>query len=440
MKLSRLRQTMYQLICDTILTIVRYSDEVRYYAPHEGRDDILGPMIAKSVHSFVKADLSSDFSSTRCLPSTMCMHVFNGIFNSHLDIQGLLVELKKRLCRRDRVVVVLYNPYLRWLYRFLDYVGIRQGSAADTFITEADLHNLATISGFQVVTTRYVCGFLLGLFGVGSVLDRMIRLTPGLKNISLIYVAVLRPAIPESTKPGLSVIIPARNERRNISNAIRRLSECVDYPLEIIFVEGHSTDNTWEEIQRVVLEYKGPFLVRALKQPGKGKMDALRLGLLEAQYDIVTILDADLTMPPEMLGRFYSAYCEGYADFVNGSRLVYPMEGEAMRFLNRLGNVFFAKAVSYVLSVRLGDTLCGTKLFSKADYIRFCEWRFDFGDYDPFGDFELLFPAAILGVGIVDIPIVYRNRTYGSTNISRFLHGLMLLKMVTIGFFRVKFR
>jgi glycosyltransferase involved in cell wall biosynthesis len=169
-------------------------------------------------------------------------------------------------------------------------------------------------------------------------------------------------------------------------------------------------------------------------------MDASRLGLLEAKYDIVTILDADLTMPPEMLGRFYSAYCEGHTDFVNGNRLVYPMEGEAMRFLNRLGNVFFAKAVSYVLSVRLGDTLCGTKMFSKSDYIRFCKWRSDFGDFDPFGDFELLFPAAIMGVGIVDIPVAYKDRTYGSTNISRFRHGLMLLKMVAIGFFRIKVR
>lgn len=435
-----MRRTVYQLICDKILTIVRYSDEVRYYGPDEGCDDILGPMIAESTHSFSQADHSADFSSFRPSPAAMCMHIFNGIFNSNLDIQNLLMGLKKRLCRRDRVIVVLYNPYLRWLYRFLDTLGIRQGPAAHTFITETDLHNFAIISGFQVVTTGYVCGFWFRLFGIGPILDRIIRLTPGLKHISLVYVAVLRPVIPESAKPGLSVIVPARNERGNISNAIQHLSECVDYPLEIIFVEGHSTDNTWEEIQRVVSAYQGPFSVRALRQTGKGKMDASRLGLLEAKYEIITILDADLTMPPEMLGRFYAAYCQGCADFVNGSRLVYPMEGEAMRFLNRLGNVFFAKAVSYVLSVRLGDTLCGTKLFAKADYIRFCEWRSDFGDFDPFGDFELLYPAAIMGVGIVDIPIAYKDRTYGSTNISRFRHGLMLLKMVAVGFFRIKFR
>jgi hypothetical protein len=440
MKFNRLRRTVYQLICDKISTIVRFSDEVRYYGPHEGHHDILGPMIAKSTHSFSKADISADFSSVHPSPFAMCMHIFNGIFNSNLDIQRLLVALKKRLCRRDRVVVVLYNPYLRWLYRLLDALGIRQGPAAHTFITETDLHNFALISGYQVVKTCHACSFCFKLFGIGHILDRMIRITPGLKHISLVYLAVLRPIIAEAAKPGLSVIVPARNERGNISNAIQRLSDCVDYPLEIIFVEGHSTDNTWEEIQRVVSEYKGPFSLRTLRQTGQGKMDASRFGLMEAKYEILTILDADLTMPPEMLGRFYSAYCEGHADFVNGSRLVYPMEGEAMRFLNRLGNVFFAKAVSYVLGVRLGDTLCGTKLFAKADYRRFCKWRADFGDFDPFGDFELLFPAAIMGVGIIDIPIAYRDRTYGSTNISRFRHGLMLLRMVTTGFFRIKFQ
>ena len=143
-------------------------------------------------------------------------------------------------------------------------------------------------------------------------------------------------------------------------------------------------------------------------------------------------------MPPELLGRFYDAWCRGLGDFVNGNRLVYPMEGAAMKFLNWLGNVFFAKALSSVLGARLGDSLCGTKMVTKADYERFCAWRKDFGEFDPFGDFELLFPAALLGLGIIDIPIRYRDRVYGSTNIRRFYHGWMLLKMTAIGFFRLK--
>ncbi|MBP1635338.1 MAG: glycosyl transferase, family 2, partial [Acidobacteria bacterium] len=177
----------------------------------------------------------------------------------------------------------------------------------------------------------------------------------------------------------------------------------------------------------------------ALQQEGRGKADAVRLGFSRASGDLVTILDADLTMPPEDLTRFYDAYCRGMGDFVNGTRLVYPMEGEAMRFLNRLGNVFFAKLLGYVLDSPIGDSLCGTKLLARRDYERFVRWRGDFGDFDPFGDFELLFPAAVLGAGIVNLPVYYRARTYGSTNIRRFRDGAILFRMSMTGLLRIKF-
>jgi len=206
----------------------------------------------------------------------------------------------------------------------------------------------------------------------------------------------------------------------------------------VIFVEGHSNDGTWEEIQRVSGAYADRFRILTLQQTGKGKADAVRLGFSHATQPLLTILDADLTMPPEMLGRFYEAYRDGQGDFVNGTRLVYPMEGDAMRFLNRLGNIFFAKSLSWVLGAHLGDSLCGTKLMAKHDYERFIAWRGDFGDFDPFGDYELLFPAAVLGLGMVDIPVRYLARQYGSTNIRRFRDGFQLLRMTSIGFFRIK--
>jgi glycosyltransferase involved in cell wall biosynthesis len=164
----------------------------------------------------------------------------------------------------------------------------------------------------------------------------------------------------------------------------------------------------------------------------------VRLGLDHAGGELLTILDADLTMPPELLAQFYEAWIDGHGEFINGSRLVYPMEGQAMRFLNRLGNVAFAKLLSAVLDVPLGDSLCGTKLFARHDWARLRAWRKDFGEFDPFGDFELLFPAATLGLGIIDVPVRYRARTYGSTNISRISHGAMLLRMAWIGLLRIR--
>ena len=177
--------------------------------------------------------------------------------------------------------------------------------------------------------------------------------------------------------------------------------------------------------------------IKAYKQPGKGKNDAVRVGFEKATHEVVTILDADLTMPPELLERFYKAYCAGLGDFINGNRLFYPMECNAMRTLNRIGNIFFAKLLSWILSIKIGDSLCGTKMFSLHDYRRIIEWRSRFGDFDPFGDFEMLFGASELAMGVQDLPIQYKARSYGETNISRFRDGLELIRMVTIGFFNI---
>ena len=367
--------------------------------------------------------------------------LFNGNFNHSTDIQGLLETVRPRIGRRGRIVVALYNPYFAWLFRIADRLGLRQGPPILTFITQSDLDQLARLAGFQLVRLRPVAYVPWHFFGLGSLVNAAMPAVPGLRWLSLVTVAVLRPLIgTQRERPSLSIVIPARNEKGNIEDALRRMPE-FGASTEIIFVEGHSSDGTWEEIQRVTSVWNGTagLHVRALQQTGKGKADAVRLGFSKAAGELLTILDADLTMPPERLTRFYDAYCQGAADFINGTRLVYPMEGEAMRFLNRLGNVFFAKLLSFVLDVRLGDSLCGTKLVSRRDYERFVRWRNDFGDFDPFGDFELLFPAAVLGTGIIDIPVFYRARTYGTTNIRRFRDGAILFRMSMTGLLRIKF-
>ena len=366
--------------------------------------------------------------------------LFNGNLNHTTDIQGMLQAVRPPLPRSTRVVVVLYNWYFAWLFKLADRLGLRQGEPFITFITQSDLRQIARLAGFELVRLRPTVYVPWHFFGLGSLLNVVLPAVPGLRWCSLATIAVLRP-LPDSDgpRPSLTVVIAARNERGNIENALRRLPD-FHAPTEVIFVEGHSNDGTWEEIQRVQREWNGRNGLRvvALQQQGRGKADAVRLGFRDATGDLLTILDADLTMPPEDLTRFYDAYRCGLADFVNGTRLVYPMEGEAMRFLNRLGNVFFAKALSFVLDAPLGDSLCGTKLMTRQDYMRFVRWRADFGDFDPFGDFELLFPAAVLGTGIIDGPVYYRARTYGTTNIRRFRDGAILFRMTLIGLLRIK--
>lgn len=429
------RKYVNSLIASEISLLTRYCSKLLQLSPRSSDSGLLLGAIDCNEKRVV-ASIEALGSEGKPLAEHSAI-LLNGNFNHEHDIEGLLRSLHGSLPRSGRIVAVAYNPYLRWLYRWANEFGLRQGEQPSTFVTTTDLDNMARLSNFEVVRTRSVGFIPWGLAGVGTLLNRILPAVPFVRWFSLASVIVLRPIKPVEKKPSLTVVIPARNEKGNIEAALQRMPD-FGAPLEIMFVEGHSSDGTWEEIQRVAALYSNRFTIRCFQQTGKGKADAVRLGFSHASGDLLTILDADLTMPPELLVRFYDAWCRGLGDFVNGNRLVYPMEGAAMKFLNWLGNVFFAKALSSVLGSRLGDSLCGTKMLTKADYARFIAWRKDFGDFDPFGDFELLFPAAILGLGIIDIPMRYRDRVYGTTNIRRFYHGAMLLKMTAIGFFRLK--
>lgn len=233
------------------------------------------------------------------------------------------------------------------------------------------------------------------------------------------------------------MIIAARNEEGHIRELLRRIPElCAD--MEVIFVEGNSTDNTYSEIEAALREHP-PGRYRLLKQPGKGKGDAVRAGFAAARGDILMILDADMTVLPEDLPRFYHAIATGKGEFINGVRLVYPMEEKAMRFFNIIGNKFFASAFTWLLGQPIRDTLCGTKVMWRKDYLQLSANRNHFGDFDPFGDFDLLFGAAKMNLKITELPIRYHSRQYGETNISRWTHGWILLRMVIFAAKRIKF-
>ena len=431
------------LLAREISRISKYSDRVIHcYKLSHDNGKVLQKLTAPRKEILAPGTALVDFSKDSTANPVI---LIDGTLNHHLDIQTLLTNLRTRLNRRSRVVAVLYNPYLRFLYRWATSLKMRKGEVPSTFLTETDLADLVKLSGYSVVRQRPCVYVPFACFGLGLFLNSVFSMIPIVRKLALTYVVTLRPVIPETDPPSLSILIPARNEKGNIENALKRMPMFTcngkTARIEVLFVEGHSKDSTWEEIQRVqsAREYRGgKFEIKSFQQTGKGKADAVRLGFSHATGNLLTILDADLTMPPEDLVKFYNAYCAGHADFINGSRLVYPMEGQAMRFLNWLGNIFFAKALSWVLDTKLGDSLCGTKLMHRLDYERFKQWRKDFGDFDPFGDFELIFPACILGLGVIDIPIYYRARTYGETNIQRFYHGLMLLRMTLIGLFRVK--
>jgi len=208
--------------------------------------------------------------------------------------------------------------------------------------------------------------------------------------------------------------------------------------VELIFVEGHSRDDSWDAIEREMAAHPER-KCRLFRQTGVGKGDAVRLGFAEAKGELLMILDSDLTMPPEELPRFFDLLYRGKAEFANGVRLVYPMEGEAMQFLNLIGNHFFSRAFSWILGQPMKDTLCGTKVLWAKDYRSIAANRAYFGEFDPFGDFDLLFGAAKMSLKISDVPVRYRERTYGSTNIQRWRHGVLLIRMTWFALWRLKF-
>jgi glycosyltransferase involved in cell wall biosynthesis len=275
---------------------------------------------------------------------------------------------------------------------------------------------------------------------VAPLVNRFVaRLWP-LQHLALTNFVVARPQpVPSDNEkpPRVSVIVPARNEAGNIPAIFDRVPD-MGSETELIFVEGHSTDQTFEAIEREIAARPNK-RAKLFRQSGKGKGDAVRLGFAEASGEILMILDADLTVAPEDLPRFYEALRTRRGEIINGSRLVYPMERRSMQALNLLANKFFGQAFSWVLGQSIRDTLCGTKALHKVDYDLIAANRAYFGEFDPFGDFDLLFGAARLNLRILDLPVRYRQRTYGSTNISRFSHGWLLFRMLAKAAARLKF-
>lgn len=353
------------------------------------------------------------------------------------DVQQVLTRLKDCCHPHARLIINYYNFLWEPVLTLAEKLGLKMPQQAQNWLTPGDIDNLLYLSGFETVKVERRMLLPKRIPLVTTLCNGILANLPGLNRLCLCLYIVARPIPqPSRKKPSVSIVIACRNEKGHIEDGIRRLPQ-FGSPQEIIFVDGHSTDGTQEEIKRVMKLFPERDIC-LLVQDGKGKGDAVRKGFATAKGDILMILDADLTVPPEDLPKFYEAIASGKGEFINGCRLVYPMEKQAMRFLNMLGNKFFAMAFSWLLNQRIKDTLCGTKVLFKNDYERIVSGRKYFGDFDPFGDFDLLFGASKLSLKIIELPIRYRERTYGVTNISRFRHGWILLKMTVYAFFKLK--
>lgn len=359
----------------------------------------------------------------------------------HLDdVQAALERVRPLLAPGGRIVLTYFNFVWEPVIRAAEAVGYKTAWPDQAWLSTTDIRNLLHLSGYEVV--RHGTDVLLPTYvpGVSAMANRVGSKVAGLREVPLVVYFVGRP-VAETTAnplPSVSVICPCKNERGNIREAVAR-TPLMGSATELVFVDGNSNDGTREEIERVIEEYSGPLELRLVNQgDGVGKGDAVRKGFDAAKNDVLMILDSDLTVPPEDLPKFYRALVTDKGEFINGVRLVYPMEGQAMRFLNLLGNRFFSSALSWLLEQPIKDSLCGTKVLYRKDYEQIAANRDFFGDFDPFGDFDLLFGAARLNMRIIDLPIRYRARTYGDTKISRFRHGWLLARMTAFGFRKLR--
>jgi len=355
------------------------------------------------------------------------------------DIQQVLERIRPLTKESTRIVITYYNYLWEGILSLGSLVGIRRPYSYQNWLPPEDIANLLKLADYDVIRTTSYLMMPKRIPPLTTFCNYFLSLLPGFRFFNLVELVIARPAsaVLRDEDLSVSVIVPCRNERGNIENAVKRIPR-MGRETEIIFVAGNSTDGTAEEIERQIANHSER-KIRLIRQgDGVGKGDAVRKGFAAAKGDMLVIQDADLTARPEDLPKFFRALRDGKGEFINGSRLVYPMEKRAMRFLNLLGNKFYGALFSWLLGQRFRDTLCGTKMIRREDYELIEANRSYFGDFDPFGDFDLIFGAVKQNLKVVEVPVTYCARTYGKTNISRFTHGWLLLKMSWIAFKKIK--
>lgn len=366
--------------------------------------------------------------------------VLSDLLHDVWDVQALLAGLRPFCHRGTRVIMNFYSRLWEAPLAAARRMGLATPVLKQNWLTVSDVTNLLHLTDFRVIRSWQEVLCPLPLPGVASLSNRVLVKLWGVRHLALTNFLMARPLADATADPAplrVSVVVPARNEAGNVPAIFARTPE-MGAGTELILVEGHSSDDTYAALEAAVAANPRRN-TKLLRQTGRGKGDAVRAGFAVATGDILMILDADLTVPPEDLPRFYEAIRSNKGEFINGVRLMYPMEERAMRFANLVGNKFFSLAFSWLLGQSIKDTLCGTKVLRRDAYETLVANRAYFGDFDPFGDFDLLFGAAKLGLEIVELPIRYRERTYGETNIQRWRHGWVLLKMCAFAAGRIKF-
>lgn len=348
------------------------------------------------------------------------------------DVEIALKNIRHNLCHdHSRIVITYYNFLWQPLFLLAEFLGWKTRFPEQNWLRRSDITNLLQLTDFDVVQTgeRILCP--LGIPLIATFCNRYLVSLPFFRLFALVKYVIARPIRHERKEYSVSIISAVRNERGNIRPIIDSMP-CLGTRTELIFIEGHSTDGTWEEIQSTIAEYKGSISVRGIQQTGKGKANALHEGIAVSTGDLLFIYDGDFTVHPSELTKMYEGFATGRAEFINTSRLIYPLEEGSMRVLNLIGNKAFSMLFSWLFSQSLSDVLSPVKALYRRDYPAVVTRM------DPFGDFDFFLGAGSTQLKMREVPVHYLERTYGTTKIRRFHHGWLLLNMCLVGAKKLK--
>lgn len=343
------------------------------------------------------------------------------------DVVDVFTSLRRFCHPTTRIILTTISPWWEPILSLMEKLSAKMPEGPHNFIEKRILGNMIEMVGFSVSYSGYLLLFPKWIPILSYIMNSIGVRIWGLNRLSAVQYMIIQPEFKKTFDLGLgcSVIIPCHNEEDNIESAVRRIPS-MGKETEIIVVNDGSTDGTAEKVRALQKEISNLKLVDY--SPNRGKGQAVKQGFDAATQEVIMILDADVSTPPEELPRFFEPLNRGVCQFVNGTRMVYPMEEQAMRTVNLFFNKMFGYMMSFITQQTLTDTLCGTKALYRSDYKRM-QWGID-----RWGDFDLLFGAAKMGSKIMEVPVHYLTRQSGESKMKSLKHGIHLLIACVKGF------
>lgn len=350
--------------------------------------------------------------------------ILSDVIEVYDDLHVLFESINELLTENGVLLITSINTKWKIPLKLLEILNLKEKTKQFSHIHNKKFENIAAGVGFELISSKTRQFLPFKLFKIGNIFNKILEIIFFNFRLGIKSYILFRKNNKFFNQMTKSIIIPAKNEEGNLKKLVDRIPKTLN--TELIFSIGESKDKTLE-IALEIQQNNKDFNIKVFEQSKNGKANAVWEAVEKSNGEIIAILDSDISVDPEELVNFYEIIENNYADFVNGTRLIYEMEKGSMRFINRFGNRMFQYLIGKIINEPITDSLCGTKVFKKSLLKNIFWWQKTYKLNDPFGDFDLLFSASYSGAKILEYPIHYRARTYGNTQISRFRDGYKLI-------------